>query len=421
MTNDHVAAAMSAYAARQPLPSCNVQPAPGSLPCGNPLWKIRRIHYKSFVVPIQKQVFQDFRDWLGKLLATPGIEEELLNSPPPEANVTKDFRDSPIIRSFKGADGQPYIREPSGTPPELRLIMSLGADGFQTSTSHRAAKTSCTAIYMVLLSLPEHLRYQQKYLYLVTVLSGSIHSSIDHSLAWLVDQLLPFWDEGVYYARTAKYFLGRRAFVALIPIVCDTEAATEVSGFASHSQHNFCRRCLLQLKDIDNLNPDTWPLRDAQKHREIALEWKDSPRSVRAALYNQHGERYSALLGLPYMDLILFTIFDIMHLGDLGALATHAKDFFKIDPTKLGGEGLGTTTKDAYTKPSNSAMRIIWDLIRESRNPGPQLQSLSLKVLQYICFSLGLRSKLRGKAELVRRIVEWVSIKHLFWPPTDLS
>lgn len=59
--------------------------------------------------------------------------------------------------------------------------------------------------------------------------------------------------------------------MALIPIVCDMEAATEVSGFASHSQHNFCRQCLLQLNDIDNLDPDTWPLRDAWKHKEIAL------------------------------------------------------------------------------------------------------------------------------------------------------
>lgn len=92
MTNNNMDAANSAYAASQPLPVCNVQPAPDSSPCGNPLWKIRRIHNKSFVIPIQKQVFQDFKVWLGKLLATPGIEDELFNSPPPEDDIIKFYR-----------------------------------------------------------------------------------------------------------------------------------------------------------------------------------------------------------------------------------------------------------------------------------------------------------------------------------------
>lgn len=375
------------------------------------------------MVPIQKQVFQDFKDWLGKLLATPGVEEEFLNNPPLESNVTKDFRDSPIVRAFKGSDGLPYIREPSGTPPDLRLMMSLGTDGFHPfSNSRRAATVSCTAIYMVLLSLPEHLRYQQKYLYLVTVLSGSVHSNINHSLAWLVDQILPFWEEGVYYTRTAKYILGRRTFVVIIPIVCDTEAATEISGFASHSHHNFCRRCLLQLKDIDNLDPDTWPLRDAQTHREIALEWKNSPEPGRKALFDKHGVRYTELLRLPYMDLILFTIFDVMHFGDLGNLRTHIMDIFQVDHTKLGGEGLGTSTKDNYTKPSNSTMRTIWNVIRENRNLDPQIRRLNFDVLRYICFALGLRTNTRRNAStLVKRIVEWVRVDPFFCPPIHLS
>lgn len=235
-----------------------------------------------------------------------------------------------------------------------------------------------------------------------------------------MDQLLPFWDEGVYYTRTAKYSLGRRAFVTLIPIVCDTEAATEVSGFTSHSHSNFCRRCLLQISEINNLDPDTWPLRDGQKHREIALLWKESSESVRAALYKEYGERYSDLLRLTYMNIILFTIFDIMHFGDLGALKTHVMEFLQIDNQTLGGEGLGVAKKAKYKRPSNSVMRALWDVIRESPNPGPQLQSLPLDVLQFICFTLGLRSKARKKTVLVRQILEWVSVKHLFWLPADL-
>lgn len=418
LTSDIISAARSAYVANEPLPSCEVQPAPLSPPCGNTLWKIRHIHNKSFVVPIQRQVFQDFKDWLGKLLATPGIEDELLNSPPPASNITKDFLDSHIIRTLKGSDGMPFIREPSGTSPDLRLVMSLGADGFHPfSNSRRSAHVSCTAIYMVLLSLPEHLRYQQKYLYLVTVLSGSVHSNINHSLAWLVDQLLPFWEEGVYYMRTAKYRLGRRSFVALIPVVCDTEAATEVSGFSSHTHHFFCRRCLLRLNDIDNLQPHTWPLRDSQKHRDFALQWKTGSATERKELYDTHGLRWTDLLRLPYMDIILFTIFDILHFGDLGNFRTHIMEFFKINHEALGGEGLGISTdpkskSKPKLKPSNSTMRTIWNTIRENRALFLELKKLQYDLLWYICYELGLQTNTPRKNTdiLVSRIVQWVRI-----------
>ncbi|KIK56021.1 hypothetical protein GYMLUDRAFT_133211, partial [Collybiopsis luxurians FD-317 M1] len=176
---------------------------------------------------------------------------------------------------------------------------------------------------MTLLSLPEHLRYQQKYLHLVTVISGKPQHNINHSLALLMDELLPFWKEGVYFLRTAEFFFGRKVFMALIPIVCDAEVAAQIAGFASHNYHFFCQRCYLELKDIDNLDPDTWPMRDWETHQEVALLWKDSPEGERQQLYNKYGLQYSELLRLPYINLLKFTIFDSMHFGDLGLLESH--------------------------------------------------------------------------------------------------
>ncbi|KIK51103.1 hypothetical protein GYMLUDRAFT_137841, partial [Collybiopsis luxurians FD-317 M1] len=146
---------------------------------------------------------------------------------------------------------------------------------------------------------------------------------INHSLAWLVEQLLPFWEEGVYYLCTAKCFFGRKAFVVLIPIFCDAEAAAHIAGFAGHSHHYFCRHCLSELKDIDNLNPATWLKCDWETHKEVALLWKDSPAHIQQQLYDQYGLHYSELLRLPYINLLKFTIFDSMHFGDLGLLESH--------------------------------------------------------------------------------------------------
>ncbi|KAJ3803491.1 hypothetical protein F5876DRAFT_9236, partial [Lentinula aff. lateritia] len=98
----------------------------------------------------------------------------------------RDFVDSAAFRQFKGADGEPFMIPqvgPSGSP-DLRLAMSLGFDAFNPFQSkERHAIVSSTALYMVLLSLPEHIRYRQEYIFLVTVIPGkpSKHQ-INHTL-----------------------------------------------------------------------------------------------------------------------------------------------------------------------------------------------------------------------------------------------
>ncbi|KIK52618.1 hypothetical protein GYMLUDRAFT_64144 [Collybiopsis luxurians FD-317 M1] len=109
LTQKVLTSANSAYAANQSLPTCDIPPAPISPPCANPLRKTRCIGNKVFVVPICKQVFQDFKDWLGRLLATPGIEHDLYNHPAPESDQTKDLMDCPLIQKFKWTDGKPFI------------------------------------------------------------------------------------------------------------------------------------------------------------------------------------------------------------------------------------------------------------------------------------------------------------------------
>ncbi|KAJ3855835.1 hypothetical protein EV368DRAFT_3008, partial [Lentinula lateritia] len=118
--------------------------------------------------PIRKQVFQDLKEWIGRILAIPGIEDIMSQHQQRPAPVgdepVRDFVDSAAFH--------------------LRLAMSLGFDAFNPFQSkERHAIVSSTALYMVLLSLPEHIRYRQEYIFLVTVIPGkpSKHQ-INHTL-----------------------------------------------------------------------------------------------------------------------------------------------------------------------------------------------------------------------------------------------
>ncbi|KAJ3803458.1 hypothetical protein F5876DRAFT_3713, partial [Lentinula aff. lateritia] len=119
--------------------------------------------------PIRKQVFQDLKEWIGRILAIPGIEDIMSQHQQRPAPVgdepVRDFVDSAAFCQFKGADGEPFMIPqvgPSGSP-DLRLAMSLGFDAFNPFQSkERHAIVSSTALYMVLLFLPEHLRYRQE-------------------------------------------------------------------------------------------------------------------------------------------------------------------------------------------------------------------------------------------------------------------
>lgn len=401
------------YNSGRPLPTCTNKDYPGSPNCGTQLWCIHWINSRAFVVPIQKQIFQDLKEWMGRLLAIPGIEDIMAahhqGAAPEGSPVSSDFRDSPTYRNFKGFDGQPFMQEqqsPSGAP-DLRLIMSLGMDAFQTF-GPRHPHGSSTALYMVLLALPEHLRYKQQYMYLVTVLPGKpTRHYTNHTLKWLATQLLLFW-KGVFYRRTARHQLGRTVFIALIPGVGDTEGAHQMSGFISHNQQNFCIRCYLPIQEIENLNPETWPRRDPQKHRAIALQWLNSNEADRNLIFKTHGLRWSDLLILPYWDPISFTVIDDMHMGYLGLLRTHIESIWQVDGSIDGGEGHPVLTSK-HVKPPNKVLRNLWDEIRRNL-PGLRQALLDLTVpsLWYLCFYLGLRS-VGNKQTLVTLLIDWVS------------
>ncbi|KAJ3778221.1 hypothetical protein FB446DRAFT_632503, partial [Lentinula raphanica] len=387
-TDEELTKAEDAHKNNTPLPLCIEKSSPDSLSCGTTLWRTVRNGKQSFLAPIRKQVFQDLKAWIGRFLAIPGIEDTISKhqqrDPPPEAGPERDFVDSAVFRNFKGVDGQPFALPqigPSGNP-DLRLVMSLGFDGFNPFYQKET--------------------HAQEYMYLATVIPGKPKQhQINHTLRVIVNQLLPFW-KGISYSRTARYHTGRTVFIALLPTVCDTEAAIQISGFAAHNHTYFCRRCLLSINNIHNLDSETWIMRDPDRHKQIAFEWKDAPQARREALYRDNGVRWTELLNLPYWNPILYTVIDDMHLGYLGLFKTHLRIIWGIDHEKSGGDGLASSVADPDMIPpvTKPAAAILFNRDQEFEELKSQLLDLGARapslskhkksVLQALCQDLSI-------------------------------
>ena len=391
---------------------CTHRSTPESDPCGTPLWTNRRIGNKTIKTPCRKYVHQSLKEWVGRLLARPGVEEILdAANDPPASDRMSDIWDSPVFRGFRDTDKTPFFAKHGD---EARFAFSLGADSFHPLGSLEAKQVmSATAIFMVLLNFPKDQRFKYKNMYLVGVIPGPAKPSLDqinHALVLVVKELLEFW-KGVYFTRTGRFRGGRFSKGAMIPLVCDMLAARQVAGFGSVTSMFFCTFCLLVIQDIENLRKETWPERTIHNHQECARSWRDCRNERdRDRLFRLHGIRWSALLDLPYWNPILFTVLDSMHGAFLGLFQTHCRKVWGIDVSVEGGDGTILNPKKAIPRPADSALKECLLVVRE--NPRNLLERLTAanvtkNVLWHICADHGLRHA-GAKRALAKAIVEWV-------------
>ena len=395
------------------LKTCTHRSTPTSPPCNVPLWTERRVGGKTIVVPRRKYVHQSLKEWMGRMLSRPDVEEIIDNMPhrTPTGRIA-DIWDSSVFQTFRDEDGLPFFAE-RGT--EGRYAFSLGADSFHPLGNLEAKQSiSSTAVYMVLLNLPESERYKYKNMYLAGVIPGPSKPSmeqINHVLTLLVKELLEFWN-GVFFTSTARYASGRFVKGALIPLVCDMLAARQVAGLGSVTSKYFCTFCRLPIQEIENLSKHTWPARLLHEQVVWAREWRDcKSEREREQLFKLHGVRWSALLDLPYWNPILFSVVDQMHAAFLGLYQTHCRRLWGIDLSIEGGDASALSSSKSPSRPRNAIMQHWLDIIRT--NPRDLLELLSAKttpksVLWHICFDNCLRYA-GSKPTLAKSIVQWVS------------
>jgi hypothetical protein len=324
---------------------CTYQQTITSAVCNTNLWKHRQIRGDEFVSePIKKYLHQDLKHWLGRLLSRKGIEEHLGSRPyleagQPRSSAIDDIWLSDAFLDLKDASGKPFYPGPS---TEGRLVFSLSVDGFDPFGNKTAKQSvSSTGVWLVLLNLPWYLRYLPQNMYMAGVIPG--HPPTDklkHYLQLVVNDLLEFWDPGVYFSRTYKYPLGVLYLAMLIPVVCDMLAARQVIGYANApTAHYFCMLCELDIDDIHVLDRREWPQKDLLHIRRFAALWRDA-RSERdqKAIFEACGWRWSPLFDLPYWNPQLYTVVDSMHTLDLNLFSNHCHTLFRIDLAHPGGE-----------------------------------------------------------------------------------
>jgi hypothetical protein len=414
-SEDHpVAASLDKLELTAPTHCTHRQVSNGSA-CGEPLFD-DDVANGDFAVPRLKYEAQDLKQWVGRLLSRPVIEEQVFKAfRRPQREYMDDMWDAGHLCKILLKKGERFLPGPAD---EARLAFSFSMDSFNPYHMKEAKQTvSSTAIWLVVLNLPPHLRYRPENMFLAGIIPGPKKpslSDINHSLKLLVEVLLEFFHPGVWYTRTARHDQGCRVRAILAPVVSDMLAARQAGGFASPTATDFCTRCNLKIQDIENLDRSTWPERDVVQQIQHAKRWRDAETiKEQERLFKDHGVRWSPLLDLPYWDPVLFTAIEPMHLFDTGLFQSHCRQVWKIDASASGGDGSRSVD---VPRPSESDMNKWYEVIRAAENftkLGVQLngKECGFNILWHICNDHDLR-RAGTKGQLTGSIVEWVSSFH---------
>ena len=398
---------------------CSGKAHPGVHFCQQPLQRTKMVNGTRTKIPCKQYLQQDFREWLGRFLCRPGMEE-MLDADPFSAETTsdsnrrtRDIWDGAALRELKGPDGRPFVTG-KRKRSEGRYVFGLCMDGFNPLRSKEAGKKySLGAIYMICFNLPPALRYRMENVFLVGIIPGLHEPSkeqINNFLAPLVDELLYFYEHGVRYSATPLHSQGHKIRVMLGPLICDLPAARQMAGFASHSHTQFCSVCKLTKNRIKELNDAKFIPRTNKEHRRFAQAWKDAPtQSQRKKIFDEGGVRWSELLRLPYWKPINSTPIDTMHCLFLGVFRRHCRVIWGMDAHFEDGDGDTSNLSGAVDELSETELSSAWRVLRHGSNPA--LRKLRHRVMVRLCEDLDITtSKKDAKKILGNHLLNYVSV-----------
>lgn len=407
---------------------CTYRDTPGSAVCGNSLWRQQKINNEVCRwLPRRKYYHQVLKSWFGRLLSRKGMEDMIDDRCPQDPSlhpdaVVDDIWSSDVFRGLKDSHGRPFFPAPEGVG---RLVFSLAVDGFNPFYNKTAGiQTSSTGIWLVLLNLPPHLRYLAENVVFAGAIPGKPSlNQINHALQLVADDLLEFWDPGVFFSRTYNRRDGGLYQGMLVPLICDLVAASQVIGFtAATTAHNMCSACDLDKDDINVMDRSEWPLKDTQEIRRCAQRWKDADSdSSRQSLFEGYGYRWTALYDLPYWQPVEWTVIDSMHTLDSNLFSHHCRKLFKTEVDVDGGDGSLEDplppAKDPHAparKREQGKVRACCALIIS--NPSDlldRLVSFERPVLFIVCVNHNIRGEghnlvVGTKLVLAKNIAHWV-------------
>ncbi|GJF00598.1 hypothetical protein PsYK624_168910 [Phanerochaete sordida] len=137
--------------------------------------------------------------------STPSMENELdkwRDEPPFDGKNLRRVQDGEIWRTVPGPDKLPFFANSQATrrPPELRIGVTLGFDGFGFAKSAFAESHSTGALSLCVQNLEPHLRYRPENLLLCGLTPGPSELNADELQFFMkafVDDLLMLYERGI--------------------------------------------------------------------------------------------------------------------------------------------------------------------------------------------------------------------------------
>ena len=398
---------------------CTSRKTPSSSPCDTSLWTERKTGAAQ--EPRAKFVYQDLKSWVGRLLSRKGMEDILDGCPKgfpvdPDADVD-DIWSLRVFVQLKDHTGRSFL---PGPPDEGRLVFGLATDSFDVFGMKTAKQTaSGMGIWLVCMFLPPHLRYLQENLFLAGVVQGPEKPSkeaINPYLQLIVNDLLEFWTPGVFFSRTYRYRQGRLYRAMLVPLIADYLALRQMLGIPSApGAHYFCTFCDLDIDDIDVLDRNEWPEKDAQHICRIAELWKNaSSERVQDLIFQKYGVKYSPLIQLPYLDLVRYAIIESMHALDLNLFDKQCRQFFKLDLKVKGGDGIASASLKSNRKSFTVINEMLEKCAKIVRMNGTSLLDEILVLHRKVLYVFSVNHNIRGEGHRLIVSTRWVLASNIY-------
>jgi hypothetical protein len=193
-------------------------------------------------------------------------------------------------------------------------------------------KASSGTIMLYCLNLPPHLRYRPENTFIIGI-TPAPHApnptTISHLLDPIVESLAKY--NISFSVPTFGYPTGIPITVKAVPLIADLEANNKVSGFLAHAAIMYCSFCLSTQDQIEDLDIQSWQMRNGQTVRDQAMEWRNSTtKTARTAKEKSTGVRWTSLHSLPYWDPVNHTVLGFLHNWVEGVLKNHLRTLWGI-------------------------------------------------------------------------------------------
>jgi len=291
--------------------------------------------------PLKPFVSNSLHDYLGRLLTDAEAERlckkacddafKQVGNPPTES---RNIFESAFLRNFRGPDQERLFIDRGNS---IRLVLAMHVDFFNPNTSRRAATESIGIITLVVMNLPEDMRYKPEFIFPVGIIPGPREpplEELNHYIRPIIEQIRDGWMPGYHISNTADSPIhGEHVDVALLLSINDLPAARKVSGTAGVTANIYCTVCSCRNRDtMYRTDCSSWESRDVHTMRKYAETWRDAETlAERERIEEEHGIRWSELWMLPYWDPTQMLVIDSMHCILEGLVHYHCRHVLCLD------------------------------------------------------------------------------------------